>query len=98
MIQPYPQPDTTARDEAESRPTRSWTMDAILGVRGIRGEFDIAPSRQIEVYVENATADDRRRFESSASAIRKLAGIGEVRWLSHGERAAPSRRRRRWAR
>ena len=83
MIEPYPQPDTTARDEAVEADAK-WTMDAILGVRGIRGEFDIAPSRQIEVYVEHATADDRRRFESSASAICKLAGIGEVRWLSHG--------------
>jgi valyl-tRNA synthetase len=83
MIQPYPQPDTTARDEAVEAEVK-WTMDAILAVRGIRGEFDIAPSRQIEVYVENASADDTRRFESSASAICKLAGIGEVSWLSHG--------------
>jgi valyl-tRNA synthetase len=83
VIQPYPQPDTAARDEAVEADVK-WTMDAILGVRGIRGEFDIAPSRQIEVYVENATADDRRRFESSASAICKLAGIGGVRWLSRG--------------
>jgi valyl-tRNA synthetase len=65
-------------------------MASILGVRGIRGEFDIAPSHQAVVFIENASAEDRRRFEASASVIRKLAGIREVRWLAPGEAAPQS--------
>jgi valyl-tRNA synthetase len=37
------------------------------------------------VYFENASIDERRRFEASASAICKLAGILDAHWLSPGE-------------
>jgi valyl-tRNA synthetase len=89
MVEPFPQADRQAIDpdiEADAK----WQMQTILGVRGIRGEFDIAPSRQTPVYIENATAADRLRFEASASAIRRLAGISEVHWLSPGEQAPQS--------
>ncbi|MGH8242556.1 MAG: valine--tRNA ligase [Steroidobacteraceae bacterium] len=88
-IQPYPKPDPGAVNPAAESDAR-WAMDAIQGVRGIRGEFDIAPSRQIVAYIENASAADRQRFEQSASAICRLAGISEVRWLSRGEPAPQS--------
>ncbi len=67
-------------------------MDFILGVRGIRGEFDIAPSRQTIVYIENASAEDRRRFEASASAICRLAGISEVELAAAGRSSRRSPR------
>ena len=81
---PAPQPDTTARDEAvEAEAT--WTMDAILGVRGIRGEFDIAPVAPIEVYAEQplpTTAALRVRARRPSAC---WPASGELRWLSHGE-------------
>ena len=33
-----------------------WVMNFILGVRQIRGEMDIAPSRRLEVLLQNAGA------------------------------------------
>ena len=33
-----------------------WVMDFILGVRQIRGEMDIAPSRKLRVLLQNAGA------------------------------------------
>jgi valyl-tRNA synthetase len=89
MIEPFPKQNPAALDpgaEAEAK----WTMAAILGVRGIRGEFDIAPSHQTVIYVENASAADRNRFEASAPVICRLAGISEVRWLSPGQKAPQS--------
>jgi valyl-tRNA synthetase len=89
MVEPFPRPDPSASSAAVESEAQ-WTMASILGVRGIRGEFDIAPSHQAVVFIENASAEDRRRFEASASVIRKLAGIREVRWLAPGEAAPQS--------
>jgi valyl-tRNA synthetase len=89
MIQPYPESDAAAVDPAVEADAR-WTMAVILGLRGIRGEFDIAPSRQVAIHVENAGAADRQRFEASASAICRLAGVSEVRWLQPGEQPPQS--------
>jgi valyl-tRNA synthetase len=89
MREPYPEPDLAASDpgiEADAK----WTMAAILALRGIRGEFDIAPSLQTVVYIENASETDRQRFDSSASAICKLAGVSEVKWLSAAEQSPQS--------
>ncbi len=89
MVQPYPESDAAAVDPAVEADAR-WTMAVILGLRGIRGEFDIAPSRQVVIYVENAGAVERQRFEASASAICRLAGVSELRWLQRGEQAPQS--------
>ena len=32
-----------------------WVMDFIEGVRQIRGEMDIAPSRKLDVLLQNAS-------------------------------------------
>jgi valyl-tRNA synthetase len=84
MVQRYPEAERAEVSPAVEADAQ-WTKDTIVGVRGIRGEFDIAPSHQTVVYIENASPSDRQRFEASASAICKLAGISEVRWLASGE-------------
>jgi valyl-tRNA synthetase len=89
MVESFPLADPREFDAAVEAEAK-WTMAAILGIRGIRGEFDIAPSHQAVVFIENASAEDRRRFEAGESAIRKLAGIREVRWLAPGEPAPQS--------
>jgi valyl-tRNA synthetase len=89
MVEPFPESDPSdisVAVEAEAK----WAMDLILGVRGIRGEFDIAPSHPVVVFIEGASPEDRRRFEASASSICRLAGIGEVRWLMPGQQAPQS--------
>ncbi|HEU5467872.1 MAG TPA: class I tRNA ligase family protein, partial [Steroidobacteraceae bacterium] len=89
MIQPFPVADSALSDAGAEQTVR-WVMDLVNGVRGIRGEFDIAPSRQIVVYLENASDADRRRFDASAIAISKLAGISAAEWLPQGVSAPQS--------
>ncbi|TAK51434.1 MAG: valine--tRNA ligase [Gammaproteobacteria bacterium] len=84
MLQPFPvtRPDATdAAVEAEMR----WVMDFILGIRQIRGELDIAPSRQLPVLLQGAGAADLERQARNAAAIGRLAGISDVRPLGPGE-------------
>jgi valyl-tRNA synthetase len=55
MVEPFPGPEPSAISAAVEAEAQ-WTMASILGVRAIRGEFDIAPSHQAAVFIENASA------------------------------------------
>jgi valyl-tRNA synthetase len=65
-----------------------WVMDFILGVRQIRGEMDIAPSRKLEVLLQNASAVDAGYLERNLHYLMRLAGIQTPRMLAAAE-AAP---------
>jgi valyl-tRNA synthetase len=81
MTQRFPAPDPSRADAHAEEQVR-WAVGLVTTVRGVRGQFDIAPSRQTPVYFENASAEDRRRFEASAPAVRRLASISDVTWLA----------------
>ncbi len=57
MTQPYPQCDTSQVDAAAEQ-EMEWVMQFILGVRKIRGELDIAPSKRVPILLSNASASD----------------------------------------
>src|ERR1700722_11633151 len=57
MRSKYPTPDRIETD-SRAEPEMRWVMGFIEGVRQIRGEMDIAPSRKIDVLLQNATPMD----------------------------------------
>jgi valyl-tRNA synthetase len=57
--------------EAEMR----WVIGFIEGVRQIRGELDIAPSRKLEVLLQNASEQDREYLGRNLHYLNRLAGI-----------------------
>jgi valyl-tRNA synthetase len=73
-----------ASAEAEMR----WVMDFILGIRQIRGEMDIAPSKKLEVLLQNAGATDLEYLERNLHYLMRLAGVDSPRILHSGQ-AAP---------
>ncbi|MCK5525212.1 MAG: valine--tRNA ligase [Thiomargarita sp.] len=80
MLQPYPLPqadkvDTKAVQEIE------WVKAFILGVRRIRAEMDIAPSKALPVLVQNGSADDEQKWQSHDRLIIHLARLEKVTWL-----------------
>ncbi|HXV41037.1 MAG TPA: valine--tRNA ligase [Steroidobacteraceae bacterium] len=89
MREPYPSADAALIDE-EAEALTSLARDVTLGIRGIRGSFDIAPSVRTPIHIENASAEDRLHIESSASAIFRLAGVSKITWLEAGEEAPKS--------
>jgi valyl-tRNA synthetase len=89
MREPYPAADAALVDE-EAEALTSLARDVTLGIRGIRGSFDIAPSVRTPIHIENASAEDRLHIESSASAISRLAGVSKISWLEAGEEAPKS--------
>ncbi|HEY2682116.1 MAG TPA: valine--tRNA ligase [Steroidobacteraceae bacterium] len=74
MRAPFPRAEEIDADpsaEAEMR----WVMGFILGVRQIRGEMDIAPSKKLPVLLQNANAQDLEYLGRNQLLLLRLAGI-----------------------
>ncbi len=84
MLASFPQ--GAAGDEGSTGDMR-WVMDFILGIRQIRGEMDIAPSRRLDVLLQHADREDRRRVAEHGLYLARLAGINPPRVLDEGEQA-----------
>jgi valyl-tRNA synthetase len=65
-----------------------WVIAFIEGVRRIRGELDIAPSRKLEVLLQNASPKDGEYLGRNLAYLMRLAGIGAPRTLEPAQ-AAP---------
>ncbi len=87
MRAPFPTA-TAAPADARAEPEMRWVMEFILGIRQIRGEMDIAPSRKLETLLHNASPMDREYLERNLHYLRRLAGIEAARVLG-AEEAAP---------
>jgi valyl-tRNA synthetase len=87
MMARFPSSSESRADTA-AEPEMRWVMNFILGVRQIRGEMDIPPSRRLDVLLQNAGATDREYLERNRHYLARLAGIGEPRVLGESE-AAP---------
>jgi len=78
----------TVPTDAQAEPEMRWVMDFVLGVRQIKGEMDIAPSRKLEVLLQNMSATDAAYLERNLHYLMRLAGVETPRALAAGE-AAP---------
>jgi valyl-tRNA synthetase len=87
MLEPYPQATEFPADEPAEREV-AWIQAVILGVRQIRGEMNIAPSRRIPVILKGASAQDKEYVEHHRAYLDRLAGI-ESLTLLEPEVAAP---------
>ena len=86
MLSAFPAADAVEADLA-AEPEMRWVMNFILGVRQIRGEMDIAPSRKLEVLLQNARPTDIEYLARNGFYLTRLAGIEPPRVLAPGESA-----------
>ena len=84
MRSEFPTADAVAAD-ARAEPEMRWVMDFIEGVRRIRGEMDIAPSRKLAVLLQNCGAIDSEYANRNLVYLSRLAGIMPPRNLANGE-------------
>jgi valyl-tRNA synthetase len=73
--------------DSQAEPEMRWVMDFILGVRQIRGEMDIAPSRRLDVLLQNAADRDIEYRGRNLHYLSRLAGIEAPRVLAAGQTA-----------
>jgi valyl-tRNA synthetase len=78
----------SVRADPGAEPEMRWVMEFILGVRQIRGEMDIAPSRKLTVLLQNASPTDALYLSRNLHYVTRLAGVEVPRILGPAE-AAP---------
>ena len=89
MVAPWPRAEEFPSDAAAESDVR-WIQAFVLGVRQIRGEMDISPSRRLPVLLEQASATDRHCAETHRAFLERLAGLESLRLLPDAEVAPPS--------
>ena len=89
MIQTYPEADD-AEKNADAEVDVEWLKGVIEGVRNIRGEMNIAPSKPLEVFFRNGSEQDKARMEANLAFLQKLAKIESITWLEAGAEAPMS--------
>ena len=89
MLQPYPVADKSLIDE-QANQDLEWVKNFIVGIRKIRSEMDIPPSKPLPILLQNWTETDKSRFEDNAIFINSLAKIESAQWLVKGEEAPDS--------
>jgi valyl-tRNA synthetase len=67
-----------------------WVKAFVVGVRNIRGEMDIAPSKRLPVLLTNLSTQDKLRLENTQQYLSMLAKLETIDILVEGEQAPAS--------
>lgn len=78
------------RKDSQAEADIEWVKAFVMGIRNIRGEMDIAPSRKLPVLLNNTSAEDKARLESTSEYLSLLAKLESIEVLSKGSQAPPS--------
>ena len=88
MRESYPEAvDYPADPEAEA--AVEWLKGVIEGVRNIRGEANIKPSREIALLLQGGSAQDRKLAELNEALLKRLAKLASLSWLGEDDEAPP---------
>jgi valyl-tRNA synthetase len=78
MLQPYPRVEDF-RSDSQAEADMQWILGVVGGIRQVRGENNIAPSRRIEkIHVEDATSEQLARFAAYQPYFSRLANVDKV--------------------
>ena len=84
MLQPYPVADNFHIDNSAIAEI-NWVMNFILGVRRIRGEMNIAPSKPLPVLLQNGSIIDQSYLSNSSVYLQRLGRLESITWLSNDD-------------
>ncbi len=87
--QPYPEPDETRVDPDAVRELE-WIKQFVLGVRRIRGEMNIPPSKRLPVLLQHSVSRDREYLERNRSFLDFLARLESVTVLEDSQEGPES--------
>jgi len=89
MRRPYPEVNEVLIDNA-ALAELDWVKTFVMGVRQIRSEMDIKPSKPLPVICQNGNEQDRQSIEANRSLLMSLAKIEAITWLEEDARAPES--------
>ena len=84
MLQPYPVADNSHINNSAISEI-NWVMNFILGVRRIRGEMNIAPSKPLPVLLQNGSIIDQSYLSNSSVYLQRLGRLESITWLSNDD-------------
>lgn len=82
MLEPYPQADNNKIDKAAVAELE-WVKQFIVGVRKIRSEMDIAPSKALTVLLAGLNDNDRTWLENNHIYLKSLAKLESITVLEN---------------
>jgi len=89
MLAPFPIYDASSVDEKVINDL-SWIQALITGVRNIRGELNISPSKPINVFLKNADKEDIRCLQDYQNFLPSLARLESIQLLNAEDDIPPS--------
>ena len=89
MLQAFPVADESKID-ATAEADINWLKGVITGVRNIRGEMGISPAKELDILIQNGSAEDQARLEANRTFLSKLASLSSITWLNEGDEAPMS--------
>ncbi|MFW5404328.1 valine--tRNA ligase [Pectobacterium carotovorum] len=89
MLQPFPEFDA-AQEDTLALNDLEWIKQAIIAVRNIRAEMNIAPGKPLEVLLRDVTGEAQRRVEENRSFIQTLARLESITQLPAGDKGPVS--------
>ncbi len=89
MLESYPQSDKNKIDQAAISELE-WLKKFIIGVRKIRSEMDIAPSKVLNVLLEDLNKNDQTWLENNLIYLQTLAKLDQIKILNIDDEAPES--------
>ncbi|MCC3718719.1 valine--tRNA ligase [Rouxiella badensis] len=89
MMQPFPEYSADKADES-ALVDLEWIKQAIVAIRNVRAEMNIAPGKPLELLLRGASADAQRRVEQNLSFIKSLARLESITVLPAGDKGPVS--------
>lgn len=80
MLANFPIADDNKIDD-QSVVDIEWVKGVVDGVRTIRGEMNIAPSKQLPLFFKNGDSNDQRCLRENEQFLKKLAHLKDITWL-----------------
>ena len=77
MREPYPLAEPEKID-LDAQAGIEWVQAFILGIRKIRGEMDIAPGKPLDVYLVNASEQDKSAATEHAALLKFVGRVNEI--------------------
>jgi valyl-tRNA synthetase len=89
VIAPWPDAAQFPAD-AIAEQELGWIMQAVLGIRQIRSEMEIAFSRRVPLLLQNASSRDLELIERHRAMLSHLGSLESLRALAPGEPPPPA--------
>ena len=89
MLEAYPQPDNS-KINVQAEADVEWLKGVIAGIRNIRGEMNISPSKALPVLCHNVSTDDAVRLERYRSQLSFLARLDSLTILANDAELPPA--------